>query len=128
MRSRWPGPRVWKRSCRARAAEAVEAELEATEGGHGRALELKKGTGTMARKSIHIREVRGREGRGRLLDAGRDRRIDPTFIRIGFVAAAIFTSFKWTLVAYAAIGVYLALQKKRAMQDERGPERFRAHG
>ncbi|HEX5257184.1 MAG TPA: PspC domain-containing protein [Sphingomicrobium sp.] len=41
--------------------------------------------------------------------------IDPTFIRIGFVAAAIFLSFKLTLVAYAAIGLYLAVQKKRSM-------------
>jgi phage shock protein C len=41
--------------------------------------------------------------------------IDPTFIRVGFVAAAIFISFKLTLVAYAVIGVYLAVQKKRSM-------------
>ena len=45
--------------------------------------------------------------------------IDPTFVRIGFVAAAIFTSFAWTLVAYAAIGLYLAVQKKRAITGER---------
>ena len=45
--------------------------------------------------------------------------IDPTFIRIGFVAAAIFISFKLTLVAYAAVGIYLAVQKKRAMRDDR---------
>lgn len=40
--------------------------------------------------------------------------IDPTFVRIGFVAAAIFISFKLTLVAYAAIGIYFAVQKKKA--------------
>ena len=45
--------------------------------------------------------------------------IDPTFVRIAFVAAAIFTSFAWTLVAYAAIGLYLAVQKKRAITGER---------
>jgi phage shock protein C len=45
--------------------------------------------------------------------------IDPTFVRIGFVAAAIFISFKVTLVAYAAIGIYLAVQKKRSMTGER---------
>jgi len=44
--------------------------------------------------------------------------IDPTFIRIGFVAAAIFISFKLTLIAYAAIGIYLAVQKKRSMVGE----------
>jgi phage shock protein C len=45
--------------------------------------------------------------------------IDPTFIRIGFVAAAIFISFKLTLIAYAAIGIYLAVQKKRSMRSNR---------
>jgi phage shock protein PspC (stress-responsive transcriptional regulator) len=40
--------------------------------------------------------------------------IDPTFIRLGFVAAAIFVSFKLTLIAYAAIGIYLAVQKRKA--------------
>ena len=45
--------------------------------------------------------------------------IDPTFVRIGVVAAALFISFKLTLVAYAAIGIYLAIQKKKAMTGER---------
>ena len=45
--------------------------------------------------------------------------IDPTFVRIAFVAAAIFTSFAWTVVAYAAIGLYLAVQKKKSMTGER---------
>ncbi len=44
--------------------------------------------------------------------------IDPTFIRIGFVAAMIFISFKLTLVAYAAIGIYLAVQKKKSVIDD----------
>ncbi|HEX3423103.1 MAG TPA: PspC domain-containing protein [Sphingomicrobium sp.] len=44
--------------------------------------------------------------------------VDPTFIRVGFVAAAIFISFKLTLVAYAVIGIYLAVQKKRSMIRE----------
>ena len=45
--------------------------------------------------------------------------VDPTFIRIGFVAAAIFISFKLTLIAYAAIGIYLAVQKKWSMTTDR---------
>jgi phage shock protein PspC (stress-responsive transcriptional regulator) len=45
--------------------------------------------------------------------------IDPTFVRIGFVAAAIFISFKLTLIAYAAIGIYLAVQKKRSVTGKR---------
>jgi phage shock protein PspC (stress-responsive transcriptional regulator) len=45
--------------------------------------------------------------------------LDPTFVRIGFVAAAIFISFQWTLIAYAAIGVYLTVQKRRSMTSDR---------
>ena len=45
--------------------------------------------------------------------------IDATFIRIGFVAAAIFISFKLTLIAYAAIGIYLAVQKKKSATSDR---------
>ena len=45
--------------------------------------------------------------------------VDPTFIRIGFVAAAALISFKLTLVAYAVIGIYLAVQKKRSMIGDR---------
>ena len=45
--------------------------------------------------------------------------IDPTFIRIGFVAAAIFISFKVTLIAYAALGIWLTVQKRRAITGER---------
>jgi phage shock protein PspC (stress-responsive transcriptional regulator) len=45
--------------------------------------------------------------------------VDPTFVRIGFVAAAILISFKLTLVAYAALGIYLAVQKKRARCSDR---------
>ena len=45
--------------------------------------------------------------------------IDPTFIRLGFVAAAIFISFQLTLITYAAIGIYLAVQKKRANCTDR---------
>jgi len=45
--------------------------------------------------------------------------VDPTFIRIGFVAAAIFISFKLTLIAYAAIGIYLAVQKRKSIRSDR---------
>ena len=50
--------------------------------------------------------------------------IDPTFIRIGFVAAAIFTSFTWTLVIYAAIGIYLSVQKKKSLTADRNKSDF----
>jgi phage shock protein C len=45
--------------------------------------------------------------------------VDPTFIRLGFVAAAIFISFKLTLIAYAAIGIYLAVQKRKSICRDR---------
>ena len=45
--------------------------------------------------------------------------LDPTFIRIGFVAAAIFISWKFALVAYIAAGLYFHIQKNKA---ERGTE------
>jgi phage shock protein PspC (stress-responsive transcriptional regulator) len=50
--------------------------------------------------------------------------IDPTFLRIGFVASAIFISFQWTLVAYAAIGIYLVVKKKNALSGSRGESEF----
>lgn len=50
--------------------------------------------------------------------------IDPTFVRIGFVAAAIFLSFQWTLVAYAVIGIYLVIKKKQAMTGDRKVSEF----
>jgi phage shock protein PspC (stress-responsive transcriptional regulator) len=50
--------------------------------------------------------------------------VDPTFIRLGFVAAAIFISFKLTLLAYAAIGIYLVVQKKKAQSGDRRASDF----
>ena len=40
--------------------------------------------------------------------------IDPTFIRIGFIAAAVLMSWKLALIAYVAAGIYLAVQRNRA--------------
>ena len=54
--------------------------------------------------------------------------IDPTFVRIAFVAAAIFLSFKLTLIAYAAIGIYLTVQKRRSMSDQRQMSDFERMG
>ena len=41
--------------------------------------------------------------------------IDPTFIRIGFIAAAVLVSWKLALIAYVAAGIYLAIQRKRTV-------------
>ena len=54
--------------------------------------------------------------------------VDPTFVRIAFVAAAIFLSFKLTLIAYAAIGIYLTVQKRRSMSDQRRMSDFERMG
>ena len=40
--------------------------------------------------------------------------LDPTFLRIGFVAAAILVSWEMALIGYIAAGIYLHIQKNRA--------------
>jgi len=40
--------------------------------------------------------------------------LDPTFIRIGFVATAVIISWKLALIAYVAAGIYLHMQKRQA--------------
>jgi len=74
---------------------------------------------TMARKYPYSLDRKDAKVAGVASTIGAMTGIDPTFIRIGFVAAAIFISFKLTLIAYAAIGIYLAVQKKRTMGGER---------
>ncbi len=46
--------------------------------------------------------------------------IDPTFIRIAWVAVPLLTPLDFTtaLIAYAIVGIYLAIQKKRAVSGE----------
>jgi phage shock protein C len=39
--------------------------------------------------------------------------IDPTFLRIGFVAAIFLIDLEVALVAYALLGVYLTIMRKR---------------
>jgi phage shock protein C len=73
---------------------------------------------TMARKYPYSLDRKDAKIAGVASTIGAMAGIDPTFIRIGFVAAAIFISFKLTLIAYAAIGIYLAVQKKRSMCGE----------
>jgi len=46
--------------------------------------------------------------------------IDPTFIRIAWVAVPLLTTVDFTtaLSAYAIVGIYLAIQKRRAVSGE----------
>jgi len=50
--------------------------------------------------------------------------IDPTFIRIGFAAAALLISWKLALIAYVAAGIYLHMQKNKALRGRDRPSEF----
>ena len=52
--------------------------------------------------------------------------IDPTFIRIAWVAIPLLTPVDFTtaLIAYAIVGIFLAIQKKRAMTGDRHLSEF----
>lgn len=43
--------------------------------------------------------------------------IDPTFVRLGFVAAIFVISWEVALVAYAALGIYFSIQRKREVDS-----------
>ena len=47
--------------------------------------------------------------------------IDPTFIRIAWIAIPLLTPVDITtaIIAYAVVGIFLAIQKKRAMTGDR---------
>ena len=47
--------------------------------------------------------------------------IDPTFIRIAWIAVPLLTHIpiSFALIAYAAVGIYLALQKRKAVTGGR---------
>jgi len=74
---------------------------------------------TMARKYPYSLDRKDAKVAGVASTIGGMLEVDPTFVRIGFVAAAIFISFKLTLIAYAAIGIYLVVQKKKAACGDR---------
>ena len=50
--------------------------------------------------------------------------IDPTFIRIGFVAAFFLVSWEVAVVSYVAAGIYFALKKRKALRGEERPSEF----
>ena len=74
---------------------------------------------TMARKYPYSLDRKDAKVAGVASTIGAMIGVDPTFIRIGFVAAAVFISFKLTLLAYAAIGIYLAVQKRKSSIGDR---------
>jgi phage shock protein C len=81
---------------------------------------MREGTTDMARK-IYPYSLASKDAKiaGVCATIGAKTGIDPTFVRIGFVCAALFLSFKLTVVAYAALGIWLTIQKKRTMTSQR---------
>jgi len=49
--------------------------------------------------------------------------IDPTFLRIGFVAALFLVSWEVALITYAALGIYFSIQRKREVDAINSPRR-----
>ena len=76
-----------------------------------------KGEGAMARTNYRYSlNRRDRKLAGVCSTIGEVFNIDPTFIRIGFIAAAVLISWKLALIAYVAVGIYLAVQRNRAVR------------
>ena len=50
--------------------------------------------------------------------------IDPTIIRIGFIAAIFMIGWKFALIAYVGAWIYLHMQKNRANRVETGKSDF----
>ena len=57
---------------------------------------------------------------------GRKFGIDPTFIRIAWVAVPLLTPIDFTtaIIAYAIVGIYLAIQRKREVDTSRRTSEF----
>ena len=47
--------------------------------------------------------------------------IDPTFIRVGFVAAVFLISWEVALLTYAALGIWFTIQRKREVDGGAAP-------
>ena len=54
--------------------------------------------------------------------------IDPTFIRIGFVAAFFLVSWEVALVTYIAAGIYFGLKKRKTLRGEKPLSDFERMG
>lgn len=50
--------------------------------------------------------------------------VDPTFLRIGFAAVAVLVSWKLALIAYVGAGIYLHIQRKKALRGQDRPSEF----
>ena len=75
---------------------------------------MKEGERVMARKYGYSLDRHDKKVAGVASTLGEIFNLDPTFIRIGFVAAAILVSWKLALIGYVGSGIYLAVKRKRA--------------
>ena len=52
--------------------------------------------------------------------------IDPAFIRVAWIAVPLLTAMPWSLalIAYAGVGIYLAVQRKREVDSAGGRSEF----
>ena len=50
--------------------------------------------------------------------------IDPTFLRIGFVAAMVLIGWEMALLTYIALGIYFSIQRKREIDSGRRMSEF----
>ena len=75
---------------------------------------MKEGERVMARTYGYSLNRHDKKVAGVCSTLGEIFNIDPTFIRVGFVAAAVLVSWKLALVAYVAAGIYMSIQRKRA--------------
>ena len=50
--------------------------------------------------------------------------IDPTFIRVGFAAAALLISWKLALIAYVGAGIYLHIQRNKLLRGRDRPSEY----
>lgn len=75
---------------------------------------------TMARKYPYSLDRKDAKIAGVCSTIGARTGIDPTFIRIAWIAVPLLTHIPFTLalVAYAAAALYLVLQKKKAMTSD----------
>ena len=50
--------------------------------------------------------------------------IDPTFIRIGFVATFFLVSWEFALISYVAAGIYLSMKKRKMLRGGERPSEY----
>jgi phage shock protein PspC (stress-responsive transcriptional regulator) len=99
-----------------KAADKVDAELEAMKAALAAKIQLKGEARWPARHTVihSIAATPSWSGSARL---GEQFGIDPTFLRIGFVAAVFLIGWEVALVVYAGLAIYFSIQRKRSVDS-----------